>query len=201
MRAGFHLAVLVLVLISLSLISPVQADPIPARSGTVAAPPSAGKPAASDGQDNMSRIIAMSLGAVVGATVMGVFIDGWVMEVFTSGGLSMRQAASVVQDLDSQGGFEAAAIMMSGFAGGLAADHLHSTAYHLLPDLSRHLDQALVPVLAVGRVAAATGRWIGDRFQSGHDWTQARGREWLDRGREWLENQGVLSPEAPPMGN
>lgn len=198
MRTGCRLAVLFLFLVSASLVVPAR----PAGADAVPSAPAGQATNQTDGQDSLYRIIAISLGAVAGATAMGLFIDGWVLEMFTSGGLSMRQAVSVVRDLDSQGGFEAAAVMLGGLSGGLAADRLHTTVNHLLPDVSRAVERTVMPgARAVGRVATNTGHWFGERLGAGHDWIQARSREWLDRSREWLEDRGLLTPDAPPLGN
>ncbi len=158
------------------------------------------------GPDGIYRIIATSVGVLAGAGAMSLFIDGWVIDAFTSSsGMSVREAAEVVQDLDSQGGIEAAAILLAGLGGGLVADHAYVTGVQVLPGAYQHTKEALAPTLnAVGTAWTKTRTWVTDRVGDTSDWVQARSREVWDRGQIWL-NRGqtpsgptVTIPSTPP---
>ena len=74
-----------------------------------------------NGPGDLYRIIASSAGVLAGAGLMSVFIDGWVLDAFTSNsGLSAREAAAVVRDLESQGGIERADVVGHGQPQGTA---------------------------------------------------------------------------------
>jgi hypothetical protein len=135
-----------------------------------------------NGPGDLYRIIASSAGVLAGAGLMSVFIDGWVLDAFTSNsGLSAREAAAVVRDLESQGGIEAAAILLAGLAGGLVADHVYVDAGQVLPDAFESTSAALKPsVTAIGKAWA----WVSGRVGDAGDWVQARSREFWDR---WLQ--------------
>jgi hypothetical protein len=137
------------------------------------------------GPGGIYRIIATSAGVLLGASAMSVFIDGWVVDTFmSSSGVTLAEAAELVQDFDSQSGFEAAAIMLSGLAGGLVADRLYVEGAAVLPGAVEAVDDALAPPLAA--VGTAWG-WLRDRVGDGSDWLQARSRELIDRAHALIE--------------
>ena len=112
----------------------------------------------------------------------------WVVDAFTSSnGLTAREAAEVVQDLNSQGGVEAAAVLLSGLAGGLVADHAYVDAGQVLPGAFDSVNTALKPsVTAIGEVWSQTSGWVSDHVGDASDWLQARTHEWSDRWQLWL---------------
>ncbi|MEI8394354.1 MAG: hypothetical protein WCF85_06430 [Rhodospirillaceae bacterium] len=141
------------------------------------------------GPGGLYRIGATSAGVLAGAGLMSWFIDGWVIEAFTgSGGLSSADAFELVHELDSHVGFEAAAVVLSGLAGGLIADSLYRQGVIFWPGLVESVDHTLKPPLAAvtGAWSAVTG-WTRDRIGDSRDWVQARSREGWDRWQQWLD--------------
>ena len=171
-----------------------------ARADSAGAKPTLAAPSAADtawnGPGDLYRIIATSAGVVVGAGLMSVFIDGWVLEAFTSSsGMSAREAAAVVQDLESQGGVEAAAIILAGLAGGLVADHVYVDAGRVLPGAFESAQTALTPALtSMATTWSQAKGWVGSRVGDAGDWVQARSREVWDRWQVWV------NPPATPAG-
>jgi len=143
--------------------------------------------AAWNGPGDLYRIIATSTGVLAGAGLMSLFIDGWVLDAFTSsGGLSAREAVAVVRDLESQGGIEAAAILLAGLAGGLVADHVYADAGHVLPGALESAQATLQPTVNVmGETWSRSSAWLGDQVGNASDWVQARSREVWDQWQMW----------------
>lgn len=171
-----------------------------AASGVRAETPKAPAVAAVDdwaGPGGLYRIVATSVGVLAGAGAMSLFIDGWVVDAFTSSsGMSVSEAASVVQDLDSQGGVEAAAILLAGLGGGLVADHAYVAAGQVLPGLYQQTRDVFAPTFgAVGSAWSASTGWVTGHVADGSDWVQARSRELWDRGQVWLNS--LNKPSAP----
>jgi hypothetical protein len=174
----------------------------PAVPAATAAPGAAPAPAPAPGSfedtvwagpGGIYRVVAASAGVLAGAGAMSVFIDGWVVDSFMrSSGMTMAEAAELVQDFDSQGGFEAAAILLAGLAGGLIADHLYVKGVEVLPGALDATSQAMQPPLAA---AGSAWGWVTDRAGDGSDWVQARSRELWDRWQQWTEH---LFPAAKP---
>ena len=150
--------------------------------------------AAWNGPGDLYRIIATSTGVLAGAGLMSLFIDGWVLDAFTSsGGLSAREAVAVVQDLESQGGIEAAAILLAGLAGGLVADHVYADAGHVLPGALESAGATLQPTVnAIDETWSRSSAWLGDQAGNASDWIQARSQEIWDRWQMWT------NPAAEP---
>ncbi len=163
-----------------------------ARADTASAQPIAAAPSAAEaawnGPGDLYRIVATSAGVLVGAGLMSVFIDGWVLDAFTSSsGLTAREAATVVQDLESQGGVEAAAILLAGLGGGLVADHVYVNAGQVLPGALESANAAVMPTItAIGTAWSRTRTWIGGHVDDASDWVQARSREAWDRWQVWV---------------
>ena len=155
------------------------------------------------GTGGMYRIIATSAGVLVGAGAMSLFIDGWVTDLFRStGNLSAREAIEIVQDIESQGGFEAAAVVLSGLAGGLIADNLYLKGAAVLPGAFDSATAKLQPSLdAAGETVSSATNWLRNRIGDSSDWIQNRSREAWDRVQVWVEhapNPFAGSRAAPP---
>ena len=144
------------------------------------------------------RIVATSAGVLAGAGAMSLFIDGWVVEAFmNNSGLTSREAFELVQDFDSQSGFEAAAVGLSGLAGGLLADGLYLKGAAALPGTVEALDATFGPPLrAVGNCWATSVNWIEDHLNDTSDWFQNRTHELQDRWQLWTER--LSEPSRPP---
>lgn len=141
------------------------------------------------GPGGVYQVMAMSLGVLTGVTAMSWFIDGWVVDLFSSSsGITVREAVELVQDLESYGGVEAAAILLAGLAGGLVAERLYVHADHVLPATVAAIDDAFRPPFnAASNAWFATSGWVQDRYGDTHDWVQARSRELWDRWQMWRE--------------
>lgn len=174
----------------------------PGRADTAAAKPTAApQPTLGDQWNSaggLPRIIATSAGVLAGAGAMSIFIDGWVVDAFMgSSGLTSREAYELVQDFDSQSGFEAAAVVLAGLAGGLFADGLYVKGAAVLPGVLESIDASLQPPLAaVGGAWASSTGWLRDRAYDTSDWFQNRAHELQDRWQLWGERLGDSA--APP---
>ncbi len=185
----FRILVFGLILGFVGMAAPeTRADTAGAPPTTAAAVPPSAALAAWNGPGDLYRIIATSAGVLVGAGLMSVFIDGWVLDAFTSSsGLTAREAATVVQDLESQGGVEAAAVLLAGLAGGFVADHVYVDAGQVLPGAFESANSALKPtVTAIGGAWSRTTGWVGGHVGDASDWVQARSRELWDRWQVWI---------------
>lgn len=171
--------------LALSLSSPVLADTPGAKPSPTAHPETTSADDEWNGTGGIYRIMAMSAGVLAGAGAMSLFIDGWVVDLFAqTGNLTTTEAIEIVQDMESQGGFEMAAILLSGVAGGLIADNLYLKGAAILPGALDRADEALRP-----SVTAATDAWtwLQNKVGDGGDWLQNRSREIWDRGQAWGE--------------
>ncbi len=144
------------------------------------------------------RIVATSAGVLAGAGAMSLFIDGWVVEAFMgTSGLTSREALELVRDFDSQSGFEAAAVVLSGLAGGLIADNLYVKGAAALPGVSASIDATLHPPLAAIRDGwTSSVDWLNTRIGDTSDWFQNRAHEIQDQWQLWTEK--LREPPAPP---
>ena len=136
---------------------------------------------------------------LAGAGAMSVFIDGWVVEAFMSNSrLSSREAFELVQDFDSQSGFEAAAVILSGLAGGLIADGLYVKGAAVLPGALDSVEATLRPPLAaIGNGWTASVDWFENRVGDTSDWFQNRAHEVQDRWQLWTERFGDSTTASP----
>ena len=141
------------------------------------------------GPGGIYRIIATSAGVLLGAGAMSLIIDGLVVDIFQqTGGLTAVESFEIVQDHDSQGGFEAAAVVLSGLAGGLMADSLYVKTAKLMPGVLESVNNTFEPPAAAASAAwLATTRWTGARIGDASDWVQARSQEWTDRWQQWTD--------------
>ena len=185
------------ILVLSGLIVSAMAAASPGRADTVTATPTAPPEDQWSGTNGVYRIMATSAGVLAGAGAMSVFIDGWVVEAFMrNSGLTSREALELVQDFDSQSGFEAAAVVLSGLAGGLIADGLYVKGAAVLPGALESVNTALGPPLAaVGDGWARSTGWLKDRLGDTSDWFQNRFHELEDRWQLWAE---ALCNPAPP---
>jgi len=163
--------------------SPARADTPGAKPSATAHPTTPSAEEYWNGTGGIYRIVAMSAGVLAGAGAMSLFIDGWVVDLFArTGNLTTGEAVEIVQDMESQGGFEAAAILLSGVAGGLIADNLYLKGAALMPGV----DDALRPPLtAIGNAWTSASDWVRNRFGDSTDWVQNRSRELWDRAQLW----------------
>ena len=145
------------------------------------------------------RIVATSAGVLAGAGAMSLFIDGWVVDAFmTNSGLSSREAFELVQDFDSQSGFEAAAVVLSGLAGGLMADGLYVKGAATLPGAMAAIDAAIAPPInAIGNTWNTTATWFQNRAGDTSDWFQNRAHEMQDHWQLWTERLREPATTAP----
>lgn len=175
---------------------PALADAPLAKPSATAHPETPEEDATWTGTGGIYRIMAMSAGVLAGAGAMSLFIDGWVVELFQrTGNMTATEAIEIVQDIDSQGGFEAAAIVLSGLAGGLVADKLYLKAVAWLPGALDHAGEKLRPTTdVVGNAWNSASGWTGERLGDASDWLQNRSRELWDRTQMWGERlrDGVL---------
>jgi len=72
-------------------------------------------------------------GTLAAAAVTALLIDGWIVETMTLDGLTAAQASAIVAELESEGGFEAAAVLLSAVLGGIGGQQL---GLWLFPDAS-----------------------------------------------------------------
>ncbi len=144
------------------------------------------------------RIIATSAGVLAGAGAMSLFIDGWVVDAFMgSSSLTSREALELVQDFDSQSGFEAAAVVLSGLAGGLIADNLYVKSAAALPGVLDSVEATVrPPMTALGNGWSASVDWTQNRIGDVSDWFQNRAHELQDRWQLWSER--LRDPTPPP---
>ncbi len=172
----------------------------PGRAETATAKPTAPPALSLEDQWNsiggVYRIVATSAGVLVGAGAMSLFIDGWVVDTFVStSGLTSREAFELVQDFDSQSGFEAAAVVLSGLAGGLIADGLYVKGAAALPGAIESVNATLGPPLAaVGGAWAASADWVRNRVGDTSDWFQNRAHEVQDRWQVLIEKLREAAP-------
>ena len=169
--------------------SPGQAETAAAKPNVTAHPTTATADDGWTGTGGIYRIIATSAGVLAGAGAMSLFIDGWVVELFQStGNLTAREAVEIVQDIESQGGFEAAAVVLSGLAGGLIADNLYLKGAAVLPGAFDSVTARVQPTLdAASRAVTSATDWARNRFGDTTDWIQNRSREVWDRLQGWAE--------------
>ncbi len=173
----------------------------PGRADTATAKPTAPPALTLEDQWNSAggdyRIVATSAGVLAGAGAMSVFIDGWVVDAFMStSGPTSREAFELVQDFDSQSGFEAAAVLLSGLAGGLIADGLYVKGAAALPGALDSVDATLRPPLtAIGGAWTSSIDWFQNRVGDTSDWFQNRAHEVQDRWQLWTER--LREPAAP----
>jgi len=181
------------ILVLAGLIASAIATASPGRADTATAKPTAPPPLTLEEQWNASggiyRIVATSAGVLAGAGAMSLFIDGWVVDAFMSNSsLSSREAFELVQDFDSQSGFEAAAVVLSGLAGGLIADGLYLKGAAVLPGAIDSVDATLRPPLtAIGNGWTSSVDWVRNRAGDTSDWFQNRAHEFQDRWQFWTE--------------
>lgn len=174
----------------------------PGRAETAAAKPTAPPHLTLEDQWNsvggVYRIVATSAGVLAGAGAMSLFIDGWVVDAFMgTSGLTSREAYELVQDFDSQSGFEAAAVLLSGLAGGLIADNLYVKGAAALPGVAASVDATLRPPLnAIGNGWTASVTWLNNRAGDTSDWFQNRAHEIQDQWQFWTER--LHEPPPPP---
>ena len=174
----------------------------PGRADTAAAKPTAPPALTLEDQWNsiggVYRIVATSAGVIAGAGAMSLFIDGWVVDTFMgTSGLTSREAFELVQDFDSQSGFEAAAVILSGLAGGLIADGLYVKGAAVLPGAVDSVNATLGPPLAaIGNVWTSSLDWFQNRAGDTSDWFQNRAHEFQDRWQLWAEQ--LREPAPPP---
>ena len=174
----------------------------PGWADTATAKPTAPAPATLEDQWNniggVYRIVATSAGVLAGAGAMSLFIDGWVVDAFMStSGLTSREAFELVQDFDSQSGFEAAAVVLSGLAGGLIADGLYVKGAAVLPGAVESINATLAPPLtAIGDGWTTSVDWFKNRAGDTSDWFQNRAHELQDRWQLWTER--LRDPTPPP---
>ena len=174
----------------------------PGWADTATAKPTAPPPMTFEDQWNsvggVYRIVATSAGVLAGAGAMSLFIDGWVVDAFMgSSGLSSREAFELVQDFDSQSGFEAAAVILSGLAGGLIADNLYVEGAAALPGALESVNATLGPPLsALGGAWTSSVDWFQNRAGDTSDWFQNRAHELQDRWQLWTER--LREPAPPP---
>ncbi len=175
------------ILVLSGLIASALATASPGWAETAAAKPTAPPQLTLEDQWNASggiyRIVATSAGVLAGAGAMSVFIDGWVVDAFMgTSGLTSREAFELVQDFDSQSGFEAAAVILSGLAGGLIADGLYVKGAAALPGAIDSVDATLRPPLtAIGDGWTTSVNWFKNRAGDTSDWFQNRAHELQDR--------------------
>ncbi len=170
---------------------------VPCRADTATAKPTTAQAATFEGTGGVYRIVATSAGVLLGAGAMSLFIDGWVVDAFmTNSGLTSREAFELVQDFDSQSGFEAAAVGLSGLAGGLIADGLYLKGAAALPGTVEAIDSAFGPPLtAIGNGWTTSVNWIEDHVNDTSDWFQNRTHEIQDRWQLWTER--LHEPAGP----
>jgi len=184
--------------------APGRAETVTAKPSSTAHPATTAAEDGWSGTGGMYRIIATSAGVLAGAGAMSLFIDGWVVDLFQStGNLTTREAVEIVQDIESQGGFEAAAVVLSGLAGGLIADNLYRTGAAVLPGAFESATAALQPPLAA---AGSATDWVRNRIGDTSDWLQNRSREVWDRFQGWAERipnpfAGSRTAPAPRPGS
>jgi len=96
-----------------------EAQPLPPYQEDNPAPPS-------DAASNNAtyRLLTTLAGALGAASLAAILADGWIVELMTLEGLSTAQASSVVANLESEGGLEAAVTLMSAILGGIGGDYL-----------------------------------------------------------------------------
>ena len=177
--------------------APVQAETPAAKSNATTHP---GADASDwNGTGGLYRVIATSTGVLIGAGAMSLVIDGWVTDIFMhSGNLTAAEAIEIVQDMESQGGFEAAAVLLSGLAGGLVADNLYLKGLAVLPGTLDSLSNGIQPPLeALNKAWIGGSGWVLNRTGDISDWTQARSRELWDRWQVWSEQFRAQTPPAP----
>jgi hypothetical protein len=174
-------------------------EPVP--GGALTEPPAMVHGDGWNGPGGLYQVMATSLGVIAGATAMSLFIDGWVVDLFTSSsGITVAEAVELVQDLESYGGLEAAAVVLSGLAGGLIAERLYVQADHLVPPAVAAVEDAFRPTFhAVGNLWISTSDWMRDRAGDTSDWVQTRSRELWDRWQLWMDDLSAPNTAPAPM--